>query len=120
MIMLLVLVAQQWHPCRVTTYGLRPSGRSYHGGRTASGERYDDIKGWTVAVPPSKSNRHRPMIPYGTLVDVSWRGKTLRGLKVTDLCPGGTFDLTRRAMIELLGRYEDTTLKGARWRLSEK
>lgn len=106
--------AQEWHLCRITTYGKRPSGKPYHGGKTASGSRYDDY-GWTVAVPPIKRGSNRPMIPYGTRIDLRWKGTVLFNLKVTDLCPGGTFDVTRKAMVSMLGRYENTTLRGAQW-----
>jgi len=105
---------QKWHPCRITTYGKRPSGKPYHGGRTASGARYDDY-GWTVAVPPIKKGSSRPMIPYGTYIDLRWKGTVLFKLKVTDLCPGGTFDVTRKAMVSMLGHYDNTTLRGAQW-----
>ncbi len=111
---LVASVRQEWHSCRITTYGMRPSGKPYHGGRTASGARYDDY-GWTVAVPPLKKGSRRPMIPYGTLIDLRWQGKTLHGLRVTDICPGCTFDVTRKAMVAILGHYEDTKLRGAEW-----
>jgi len=105
----------QWKPCRVTTYGKRPSGKPYHGSRTASGTRYNE---WamTCAVPPSRKGGSKPMVPYGSILEVRWKGKTVR-VTATDLCPGMTVDLSTAAMKALLGRYENTTLRGAQWRV---
>lgn len=95
---------EEWKKVKVTTYGLRPSGRMYHGGTTANGERYDDRK-FTVAVPPISRGSSKPRHPYGS--ELTFRlernGKTREmTARVNDLCPGGTYDLTLRGLLYLL------------------
>lgn len=112
-----------WRAGSITTYG-----PGYHGKRTATGERYDD-RGWTVAAPVARDangkpkrlqdGRYEPLVPFGSRIDLEWRGRQIRGLKVNDTCIGGTWDVTAKAMAQIYGRYEDTKLRGARWRLSK-
>lgn len=97
-----------WKPIKITTYG-----PGYHGKLTNSGERFSDHK-MTAAVPVkgrTKGGRHLPSIPYGTMLEVRYKGRTVT-VKVTDTCIGGTLDLSRAAMTALLGRYEETVLRG--------
>lgn len=100
-----------WTATRITTYG-----PGYHGKTTNSGERFSDHK-MTAASPvkgKTKGGRHIPAIPFGTVVEVRYKGRTVR-VKINDTCIGGTLDLSKAAMTALLGRYEETTLKGE-WR----
>lgn len=101
-----------WKRTRITTYG-----PGYHGKTTNSGERFDDNK-LTAAAPvkgKTKGGRHIPSIPFGTYVEVRYGARSLV-VKINDTCVGGTLDLSKAAMTELLGRYEETTLKGE-WRV---
>lgn len=104
-----------WQRVKITTYG-----PGYHGKLTNSGERFSDHK-LTAAAPVkgrTKAGRHIPSIPFGTYVEVRY-GARLVVVKINDTCVGGTLDLSRAAMTELLGRYEETTLKGE-WRVVQK
>jgi len=96
-----------WKPCSITTYG-----PGYHGRRTASGERFDDNK-MTVAMP---MRGRRPVVPFGKTIEVKWKGRTVQ-VKVNDVCPGGTVDLSKAAMKKLLGRYANTKLRGGSYRV---
>jgi len=101
-----------WKRTRITTYG-----PGYHGKTTNSGERFDDNK-LTAAAPvkgKTKAGRHIPSIPFGTYVEVRYGARSVV-VKINDTCVGGTLDLSKAAMTELLGRYEETTLKGE-WRV---
>jgi len=101
-----------WKRTRITTYG-----RGYHGKTTNSGERFDDNK-LTAAAPvkgKTKAGRHIPSIPFGTYVEVRYGARSVV-VKINDTCVGGTLDLSKAAMTELLGRYEETTLRGE-WRV---
>lgn len=96
-------LATTWEKVKITTYGLRPSGRMYHGGTTANGEKYDDRK-FTVAVPPVSRGSKKPRHAYGS--ELTFRlernGQTREiTCRVNDLCPGGTYDLSLRAMLYL-------------------
>lgn len=103
-----------WKPVKITTYG-----PGYHGQGTNSGEIFDD-NALTAAAPVVRVNgrvpkgRHRPSIPYGTMIEVRWRSRTVV-VKINDTCVGGTLDLSKAAMTQLLGRYENTTVRGE-WR----
>lgn len=97
-----------WQRVKVTTYG-----DSYHGKLTNSGERFDKYK-LTAAAPvkgKTKAGRHIPSIPFGTYVEVRYGARSVV-VKINDTCIGGTLDLSRAAMTELLGRYEETTVRG--------
>jgi rare lipoprotein A (peptidoglycan hydrolase) len=97
-----------WQRVKITTYG-----PGYHGKLTNSGERFSDHK-LTAAAPvkgKTKGGRHIPSIPFGTYVEVRYGARSVV-VKINDTCIGGTLDLSRAAMTELLGRYEETTLKG--------
>ncbi len=109
-------------PCFITTYGKRPSGKPYQGGKMAGGGSYDD-NGWTCAAPVARDakgralrlpdGRYRPCVPFGTLVCLSYGKRWVNVVRVTDTCIGGTWDTTRAVMTALLGRYEDTKLRGS-------
>lgn len=97
-----------WQRVKITTYG-----PGYHGKLTNSGERFSDHK-LTAAAPvkgKTKAGRHIPSIPFGTHVEVRYGARSVI-VKINDTCIGGTLDLSKAAMTELLGRYEETTLKG--------
>lgn len=97
-----------WQRVKITTYG-----PGYHGKLTNSGERFSDHK-LTAAAPVkgrTKAGRHIPSIPFGTYVEVRYGARSVV-VKINDTCIGGTLDLSRAAMTELLGRYEETKLKG--------
>ena len=101
-----------WKRVKITTYG-----PGYHGKTTNSGERFDDRK-LTAAAPvkgKTKGGRHIPSIPFGTMVEVRYGARSVI-VKINDTCIGGTLDLSRAAMTELLGRYEETTVRGE-WRV---
>ncbi len=101
-----------WQRVKITTYG-----PGYHGKTTNSGERFSDHK-LTAAAPvkgKTKAGRHIPSIPFGTYVEVRYGARSVI-VKINDTCIGGTLDLSRAAMTELLGRYEETTVRGE-WRV---
>ena len=101
-----------WHPVTFSVYATR-----YHGKLTNSGERFSDHK-LTAAAPvkgKTKAGRHIPSIPFGTYVEVRYGARTVV-VKINDTCIGGTLDLSRAAITELLGRYEETTVRGE-WRV---
>lgn len=101
-----------WQRVTITTYG-----PGYHGKLTNSGERFSDHK-LTAAAPvkgKTKAGRHIPSIPFGTYVEVRYGARAVV-VKINDTCIGGTLDLSRAAMTELLGRYEETTVRGE-WRV---
>jgi hypothetical protein len=98
--------AQKWKPVYITTYG-----PGYHGNYTASGKIYDKNK-ISIAVPVyRKGKRMYPIHPFGSYITLKYKERTLR-VMVTDLCPGGTYDLSDAGMKALLGRYESTKLRG--------
>lgn len=104
-----------WQRVKITTYG-----PGYHGKLTNSGERFSDHK-LTAAAPvkgKTKAGRHIPSIPFGTLIEVRYGARSVV-VKINDTCIGGTLDLSRAAMTELLGRYEETTVRGE-WRVVGK
>lgn len=101
-----------WRRVKITTYG-----PGYHGKLTNSGERFDKNK-LTAAAPvkgKTKAGRHIPSIPFGTYVEVRYGARSVI-VKINETCIGGTLDLSRAAMTELLGRYEETTVRGE-WRV---
>ena len=88
-----------------TTYG-----PGYHGKRTASGDRYS-IHYPSIAVPVKKVGCRRfPVIPFGTMLKLHYKTRTVV-VKVNDLCPGGTYDLSDEAMARLYGRYKLTKFR---------
>ncbi len=110
-------------PCYITTYGRLPkSKRTYQGRGMAGGGKFDD-SGWTCAAPVARDaagralrlpdGRYKPCVPFGTLVCLSYGKRWVSVVRVTDTCIGGTWDTTRAVMTKLLGRYEDTKLRGS-------
>lgn len=90
----------------ITTYAMK-----YHGRRTANGEVYSKHK-LSVAVPLIRKNgRSKPVIPFGSTIRLSYKGRSV-DVRVNDVCPAGTYDLSSAAMTRLLGRYIPTKFKG--------
>jgi len=106
-----------WNRAAITTYG-----PGYHGRGTNSGEVYNE-NAMTAAAPVVRVNgkvpkgRHRPSIPYGTWIEVRYKGRSIE-VRINDTCVGGTLDLSRAAMTRLLGRYANTKV-GGEWRVAK-
>jgi hypothetical protein len=66
---LLVLAPAQWLPVEISVYSAR-----YHGGRTASGERYDHYRGMTAA---TTVRGKKWALPKGSVWEVTYKGRTV-------------------------------------------
>ncbi|MEQ1934729.1 MAG: septal ring lytic transglycosylase RlpA family protein [Fimbriimonadaceae bacterium] len=97
----------KWKPAKITAYG--PAYRN-KGKQTANGELYNH-KAMTIAVPPIRKGSDTPAIPYGTRVRLAWNNRTIE-VKVNDLCPGGTYDLSDKAWFTLYRSTKTTKLRG--------
>lgn len=84
---LLALQALPAHARTVTATVYHPS---YHGGRTACGQRYDH---WGISAA-------HPWLPCGTRVTVSRRGRSLV-VPITDRCACNSIDLSAGAASRL-------------------
>ena len=87
----------EWVKVEISTYSAR-----YHGGRTATGERYDHHRGYTAATTVVSHGRWA--LPKGSVWEVVYRGKTVT-VRVNDC---GSYR-PRRAKYWL-------DLSGAAWR----
>lgn len=99
-----VVVPAKGKPIWITTYALKPSGKPYHGCKTANGSSFDD-GGWTVAVPPKYWKWIYEIQKDGTkgrIVTLSANGHT-HEFRCTDKCQY-TFDVTKRGICFFLDK----------------
>lgn len=109
----LVCAPTSWKPCVVSTYD-NPKHIYFEGKRTSNGERYTNRK-LTGAVNYHFLRR----FPFGTIVEISRHGFRTR-IRINDTgghrCRKQWFDISGRAMRQLIGKWEDTTVR-AKYRI---
>lgn len=102
-----------WHKGMATWYG-----PGYHGQKTSSGEIYRRENTNKVAVPPIRRGAKRPIVPYGTWIELRYGSRTIT-VKANDLCSAGTWDLSDAGMRLLSGKTSPQQKLAIEWRVAK-